>query len=34
MEYAVAAPRGGTVTHVRVAQGDMVQQGTPLLLLE
>lgn len=34
MEYAVTAPCDGTVAHIRVAAGDMVQQGSPLCLLE
>lgn len=33
MEYAVAAPCDGTVKHVCVQQGDMVQQGSPLCLV-
>lgn len=33
MEYAVLAPCDGTVSHLRVATGDMVQQGTPLCLV-
>lgn len=33
MEYAVAAPCDGTLKHVCVQQGDMVQQGSPLCLV-
>lgn len=34
MEYAVAATRNGIITHLGVSCGQMIQQGTPLCLVE
>ena len=34
MEYAVAATRDGMITHLGVSCGQMIQQGTPLCLVE
>lgn len=34
MEYAVAATRSGMITHLGVSCGQMIQQGTPLCLVE
>jgi biotin carboxyl carrier protein len=34
MEYAVSSPVDGVVSHIRIQQSDMVQQGMPLCLVE
>lgn len=34
MESAISAPRDAVIRHIRIAEGQLVQQGSPLMLLE